>query len=336
MGPAPGPDRLTVRIGLYFDLRDPGPGAMGSARRAAHALDLAEEADRRGIDGLWLSEHHFFDDGYLSQPLVFAAALAARTKRARIGTAVLLAALRDPLTITEEAALVDAISDGRMELGLGTGYRLPEFAAFDVDPRRRFPLLEEHARTITRQWEDPSVTPRPVQPRVPLWIGGHGPRAARLAGRVGAGLLALRPDMFPLYAEAFRDAGHDADRQPRMAGPMSLVLCDDPERTWAEIRPCAERHWATYDRYAREGHDDPSADPPPTLPQVFDAIDGGRKPPVRAVTVEQAEAEIRAMADSCPIEHVFLWERVSGMPEEIAQRHVELVTERLRPALADA
>jgi alkanesulfonate monooxygenase SsuD/methylene tetrahydromethanopterin reductase-like flavin-dependent oxidoreductase (luciferase family) len=318
-----------VRVGLYFDLRDPQPDAMGPGRRPGHALELAEEADRRGIDSLWLSEHHFFDDGYLSQPLVFAAALAARTKRARIGTAVLLAPLRDATTIAEEAALVDAISDGRLELGLGAGYRIPEFEAFGAEVRRRFPLLEERARQVRDLWADPRITPRPVQADVPLWIGSHGPRGAELAGRLGAGLLALRPQHWPAYRDAYLASGLPG--APRASGPLSLVLCDDPERTWAAIRPFAERHWAVYDHYAREGR---TGAGDVALPAVFDTLDGGRTPPVRAVTVEQAITEIRAIQAQMPVEHVFLWERVSGMPEDISQRHVELVTSELRPALA--
>ncbi len=125
-----------MKLGLYFDLRDPPPWRRGWGAVYARALETAEQADADGIASLWLSEHHFFEDGYLPQPLVFAAALAARTKRARIGTAVLIAPLRSAVEIAEEAAVADVVSGGRLELGLGSGYRLPEFDAFGALPER--------------------------------------------------------------------------------------------------------------------------------------------------------------------------------------------------------
>ena len=80
----------------------------------AQALETAEHADAAGIGSLWLSEHHFFEDGYLPQPLVFAAALAARTTRARIGTAVLIAPLRAALAWGQDSMkLYDYAARGR-------------------------------------------------------------------------------------------------------------------------------------------------------------------------------------------------------------------------------
>src|SRR5690349_4941501 len=110
-----------MKVGIYFDLRNPGgqrpwPDVYGSA------LETIEEAERLGADSVWLTEHHQFDDGYLPQPLVFAAAVAARTRRVRIGTAVVLAPLKPAVELAEQAAIVDILSSGRLELGLGAGY----------------------------------------------------------------------------------------------------------------------------------------------------------------------------------------------------------------------
>ena len=116
-----------MNVGIYFDLRNPPAWAVDPARLYGFTLELCEEADRLGIDSLWFTEHHKFDDGYLSQPLTFAAAVAARTTRARLGTAVLVAPLHHPVRLAEEAALVDLISNGRLDIGLGAGYRKPEY-----------------------------------------------------------------------------------------------------------------------------------------------------------------------------------------------------------------
>ncbi len=320
-----------MRVGLYFDLRDPEPWRIGWPELHARALDLAEEWDRRGIDSIWFSEHHFFADGYLPQPFVFMAAVAARTKRARLGTAVMLAPLRDPVTIAEEAALVDSISGGRLDLGVGAGYRIPEFEAFGEDIGERFETLEARTAEVRRLWDAAEVTPGPAADHVPFWLGANGKRTARMAGRLGAGLLTLRPSLWDSYVEAF-EAGPGAPHGPRAAGPMTMVLCDDPERTWDLIRPAAEQGWKDYDFYAREGRGE---DDKLSMPPVFDRIEGGKKPPVQAVTVDEAVETLASLAEGMPVHEVFMWERVAGMPDEIAARHAELVIDELRPRVAD-
>src|SRR5262249_42550773 len=156
------------------------------------------EAEHVGLDTVWLTEHHLFDDGYLPQPLTLASAIAARTGTIRIGTAVLLAALRNPAQLAEEAAIVDIISNGRLELGRGAGYRPPEFELFGVDFAKRFETVEATMREVARLW-DGAVTPSPEQQPVPLWGGFFGPRGAQLAGRLDMGLLTLRRDLLDPY-----------------------------------------------------------------------------------------------------------------------------------------
>ena len=127
-----------MNVGIYFDLRNPPQWRQDPHRLYGFTLEMCEEAERLGANSVWFSEHHLFEDGYLPQPLTFAAAVAARTSRVRIGTAVLLAPLRPAVQIAEDVAIVDILSDGRMELGLGAGYRVPEFELFGADIERRY------------------------------------------------------------------------------------------------------------------------------------------------------------------------------------------------------
>jgi alkanesulfonate monooxygenase SsuD/methylene tetrahydromethanopterin reductase-like flavin-dependent oxidoreductase (luciferase family) len=315
-----------VRLGVYFDLRDPAPWRVGWDRVHGRALEAAQEAERRGLESVWLSEHHLFEDGYLPQPLVFAAAVAARTTRVRIGTAVLLAPLRPAIDIAEQAAVVDRVSGGRLELGLGAGYRVPEFEAFGAAPDERFAALEQRVRDVRAMWRDGEVTPTPAQDPPPIWVGAHGERGARLAGRTGAGLLSLNPALWAPYLRAREEAGFGT-AGVRASGPMSLLLADDPERTAAQVAPFAEHQWAVYDARARDGADAP-------LTRLFAARAPGAPPPVHVVDVDEAARRLRALAAAMPVDHVFLWERVAGMPDAIAERHVELMADELAPLLA--
>jgi alkanesulfonate monooxygenase SsuD/methylene tetrahydromethanopterin reductase-like flavin-dependent oxidoreductase (luciferase family) len=217
-------------VGLYFDFRNPPDWRREWARHYAESLDLASYADQLGISQIWLSEHHFFEDGYLPQPLTLAAAMAVRTKNARIGTAVLLAALRPSLLIAEEAAVVDILSGGRLDLGIGAGYRIPEFSAFGTDISKRYELVEERVIEIREWWLGGRLTPPPIQRPIPIWGGFFGPRGAALAGRLNVGLLAANHDLLVHYQNGLRDGGHDPS-SARMRVNVEIVLSDDPERT---------------------------------------------------------------------------------------------------------
>ena len=125
-------------VGVWFDLRNPPAWRQDPARLYGFTLELCEEAEHLGADSVRFSEHHGFEDGYLPQPLTFAAAAAARTSRVRLGTGILVAPLRKTAQLAEEAAVVDIISGGRLDLGLGAGYRPPEFELFGTDFAARY------------------------------------------------------------------------------------------------------------------------------------------------------------------------------------------------------
>ncbi|HZX53098.1 MAG TPA: LLM class flavin-dependent oxidoreductase [Ilumatobacteraceae bacterium] len=133
---------MPLQVGLFVDGRNPPGWQRPWPEHYARLVDIAAEADDLGADCIWLTEHHGFEDGYLTQPLVLAAAIAARTRRARIGTAVTLAPIRHPLHLAEEAAVVDLLSGGRLELGIGAGYVASEFDAFGTEMQTRFTDLD--------------------------------------------------------------------------------------------------------------------------------------------------------------------------------------------------
>ena len=201
-------------------------------------LELCEEADHLGAHSVWLSEHHLFDDGYLSQPFTLAAAIAARTKSIRIGTAVVLAPLRTAAELAEQSALVDVLSDGRFELGLGAGYRVPEFELFGADLEQRYATTDQRVRDVRRLWQDPRMLPPPVQSHPRIWLGYQGPKGPAAPACSVRACLTVNPDSVAPYLEGLREGGHDPSKRA-WPGGINAWISDDPEADWPMVAAAA-------------------------------------------------------------------------------------------------
>jgi probable F420-dependent oxidoreductase len=171
-------------------------------------LDLAEHAEALGFDSVWVG------DSVLARPrfeaLTTLAAVATRTRRVQLGTAVLLPMLRHPVILANQVANLDLVADGRLILGVGIGGNNPavaqEFAACGVPIARRVGMFEEGITLMRRLWTEPEVTfqgryfqvqsvrlglrPR-QQPVVPIWLAGSGDNALRRVLRLGDGWLPI-------------------------------------------------------------------------------------------------------------------------------------------------
>lgn len=198
-----GEERKRLHIGVTaWDMGPPGT-ADQFARQA-------ERAEALGLDSFWLPEFHFDEGVPLPQPLLPLAAVAARTRRLRIGTGSYLLPIRHPVQAAEEVAVLDRLSAGRVILGVGRGYRAGLFDAFEVAAKEKRDRFEQALDTMTAAWagapvgweEDPRgsggetsgdargrpvrLVPRPVQdPHPPIWVAAFGPRALEQAARLG-------------------------------------------------------------------------------------------------------------------------------------------------------
>jgi probable F420-dependent oxidoreductase len=159
-------------------------------------VGLIEKYD---FDLVTLGEHHVVDDAVF-EILTTLSALATVTKRVRLGTGVLLLPFHYPLRLAESVSCIDAISKGRVFLGVGMGYRLEEFDAFRIPFEERAVIFEEAFTLLRRLWTETSVThhgkcfdftnvsikPKPVQkPHPPIWIGGATKLAIKRSARLG-------------------------------------------------------------------------------------------------------------------------------------------------------
>ena len=170
----------------------------------------------------------------------------------RIGTTVVLAPLHHPVHLAEQAVVVDLVSGGRLDLGIGAGYSRPEFDLFDADIGHRYATTDQRCRELRQLWSE-WIHPRPVQADLPIWMGYAGPQGARRAGLLGAGLLTPNHAMAEPYLAGLAEAGY-ASETARMAGNASAWVTNDPECDW----PVVSRHLShMFDTYR-------AAPPPPS------------------------------------------------------------------------
>ena len=169
-------------FGLRFDFRNPSFAGTTMAERYRAALDMAEWADGLGAVALILSEHHGSDDGYLPSPLPLAAAVAARTTNIRINLAALVASFHDPLRLAEDIAVVDLISEGRLDVVITNGYVSDEFTMFGQPHRRPSPTDHRARFRAAPGMDGRSVhLPRPNGHGQPSTVSGR--RTQDLVGR---------------------------------------------------------------------------------------------------------------------------------------------------------
>ena len=311
-----------VALGLFVDLRRLSGSSRSPAAHVSHTLELLAGAESLGCEAAWFTEHHSFEDGYLPQPLVLAAALAARTKTMRLGTGVLLAGLRHARHIAEEAALVDLISNGRVELGLGAGYAQAEYDAFGVDMARRFDRTDAATLGVQRLLSSGEVTPGPVQQPLPLWLGYQGPKGAARAGRAGVGLLSLDRTLVEPYRAGLEERGDDWSNA-RMGGLVEIIVADDPPRAAERLLP----HWVHQQNTYRALRRKPDGSKLSSI-ELDRAREGlaktGRLGSLAVLDVDAAIAELSGRVEGLPAEHAYAWMSLGDMPDDLTERHVEL------------
>src|SRR5215204_4789199 len=184
-----------MRFGLFG-------GATAKAQQAndsqiySEFIDYIVEAEALGFESVFLVEHHFTGMAQVSATLTFLSYLAARTKRMRLGTAVTVLPWHNPVLLAEQAATVDLVSGGRLDLGIGRGYRYSEFAGFCMPIEEAGERYDEALEVIKKAWtstkrfshhgkrwhfEDIIVEPPPIQNRIRRY--GSAPPASARSGR---------------------------------------------------------------------------------------------------------------------------------------------------------
>ncbi len=198
-------------------------------------LEQVELAEELGFECFMFNEHHFLGyGGLIANPAVILAAAATRTSRIRLGPCVAILSARHPLQVAEDYAMVDAISGGRLEFGIGLGNTSLDYRVFEIAEAEGRARYEEAHDIIIKAWtnerfryagrfwrfEEIALYPRPVQePIPPIWVAGTSPEGLRWAGRQGYHIMTVGhphpPEKVRLGVEAWREGLTSVGCEPR-------------------------------------------------------------------------------------------------------------------------
>jgi alkanesulfonate monooxygenase SsuD/methylene tetrahydromethanopterin reductase-like flavin-dependent oxidoreductase (luciferase family) len=237
-------------------------------RRQLAEVELAE---RIGIDQIWFFEHHLQPTAPVPSPNLLIAAAAPRTRHIRFASMVNILPFRHPLLVAEEAAMLDNLTGGRLDMGLGRGLRPPEFEAFGVDQQQSREMFLESFEIIRRVWADenfvhhgkywavrkeaPLSPPLVQRPHPPFLVSAQSEETLRWAAQHDIpfaqidSLVEQASRDQALYREVQTAHGHAP--LPRLYLMREIYVGDSDARARAEARPWMLQHWELWNRYTQ-------------------------------------------------------------------------------------
>lgn len=333
-----------MHIGLFQLL--PRGSAQGDHEVVEQALWEVDFAEANGFESIWITEHHFSGYGSIGVPSVYAAAIAQRTRRIRIGYGVAVVPLHHPLRLAEEISWVDHLSKGRVAVGVGPGFSPFEFAGFGV------PVEERHARFIESfdvlrsalaepgivyQGQRLAVRPRPfTQPHPPFYWASTSDESLRKAGSEGMPILFGLETVATLagHLERYRSirsaSGASADSIEREIAEMYVLrricIADTDAEAWREVQEPLCWHAEMVSR-VHEHHQ--AIDSPPNLEDGPPVTESDGACFGNTETVRRQLEELHAIG----FRKVIGWFHFGNMPYSSVRRSMNLLATQILPTL---
>jgi len=331
-----------LTFGYLYDFRNPQQWRRPWAELYAEILDFVSHTETLGFDGAWVPEHHGADDGYMPSPLVALAAIAARTKTIKLGSAIALAPLYHPVRFAEECAVLDILSNGRLEMAIAIGYRQREAAGYGVDFSKRGSRTDEFLEIVTKLWagqavsfegkhfnlKNATIVPTPTR-RIPLYVGGFTDKALERTAKYGDGYFG-NMEICDLYAEKLRAAGKDPmSGRVRIQG-LFTVVARDPEKAMNELAPYFHHVNNTYGQWLNEDREATGMGDQTLLkPMTLEAFKASRI--LNILTPSQAIDMFNNMLAKAPVEH-FMMMLPPGLPPSKFKEYAEIFAKEVMPA----
>jgi natural product biosynthesis luciferase-like monooxygenase protein len=356
---------------MKFDLFYTCESAERDARSAyANIIEQAVRAEELGFGAVWIAEHHGSTYGMAPSPAVLLSAIAQRTSRIRLASGVSVLPFRHPILTAEEYAMVDVLSGGRLIFGVGRGYQPQEFNQFGVDPATSRERFEESIEIIRGLWanesfsyqgqhyqvDNVSITPRPLQNPVPVWMAASSKPSFAYAAEHGIQILtqpSFRQSVADLRknitdaVDAFADHGTPAEQ---VDIPVNVIvhIAEDAQTARAEAEGPMLWHFDRVRALAPGGDGKPIAKGYESYRSYGDTrtAAGGTD----AVTIDMlnqarvaligdpgdAVEYLRAMRADIGLEHITCFMRFGGINHDAVMRSLELWATEVMPEFEGA
>ena len=327
---------LPKRLGFFTRLLD----QADPVERYRLALEQIAHAERLGFDSAWIAQHHFHEDeGGLPAPFVFLAQAAASTTRIRLGTGIVTLPLELPIRVAEDAAVLDLMCGGRLEVGVGGGGNLSSYATFGRNSAERTTLLVDHLEVLRDAWAGrplPGGKDRlyPTNPGLVerVWQATFTVEGAKRAGAAGDGLMLSRTQPRPANApelslpeiqnpmiDAYMDALPEG-REPRILASRTVFVADDRREALRLAEIGLGRHRARLTRLGRATGDG-------SLSSMIAAMDAHLGTPDDVIASLQTDSTLARSTDLAVQVHSI------DPPHPFILRSIALVAEVVAPAL---
>lgn len=342
-GPTSGADR-PVSIGMFVSnhqLPDDDP-----VRFLGQQIDLVAQMSETGWDSVFVGQHFLLDGVRKAQPFPYLARMAADSGDMRLGVAIVLAALTNPVELAETVATLDVISGGRFVLGAAFGYREVAFRAFGVEKGERIHRLETNLRVVRglldgdrvdldEPWcrlDGAQLVNLPVQARVPIWLGANGDRGVARAAAL-ADTWIINPqaslDTVARQMDVFRTAREARGLPPDPVELPALkeVFCAETrEEAFAVVGPHLEAKYRTY-------LDQGQLDQLPAGEEIGTSLERLAHRRFIIGSPEDCIEQLQEWRSIVGVDHFILRTEWETMPHEVARRSVDLLTTEVLPVL---
>lgn len=340
-----------MKFGIQYPLMLPELNPAAVSRRYAEFFDELEWVDEQDFDSIWITEHHFSNYSISASPLLLLTKASERVRRARLGTAILVLPLWDPVRLVADVSTLDVLTGGRLDIGIGRGYAPHESWGFGSDPAHSREQFEEAVRLILQLFDKSDTTfhgehydvpvpvtviPRPVQsPRPPIWMAASSPASIQFAADNGFHFmtptnwttpeLAVQREFVEkcILSSGFPEAGREFETN-------RFVYCGtDEDELRLAIRASALQ--TTISRALAQGH---------TPTAGVNPIDYGSVEVEAAVrdrfiigSPEEIVAQLKALGDA-GVTYVLGQFRYGDLSADVARKSLELFTAEVLPHVA--
>jgi alkanesulfonate monooxygenase SsuD/methylene tetrahydromethanopterin reductase-like flavin-dependent oxidoreductase (luciferase family) len=345
--------RIQMDFGLLLAFRNPLQWRRPFADIYREHVDQAVYAEELGYDTIWTTEHHFAEDGWSPSLLPILAGIATRTTRIRLGTFIIVLPFHHPVRVAEDAATVDILSNGRLDLGVGQGYWLSEFASFGISRKQRVSRLTEGLNIIQKcftedsfsyagkywQLERIELSPKPVQqPGPPIWVAAMAENSVRRAARMGYHLAGSGgADLQQFYDDELVKLGRRVEDH-HIAQLRAVYIAETREQAWDDCEKHLHYMMSLYDKRYKEADDmewGSAVMSAPAIPPIGELRHAKGisffNAPLIVGTPEDAIAELQRYTAETRCTHLSLWMQMAGMPTEMARKSMALFAKEVMP-----